>query len=137
MREHGQPRRTSPPSKDARERREEARRALAAGIDHAAQRKVERASLENTFHTVALEWLGKQQFATATREKAEWTFRDLLFLRIDVDVLAWFEQQVNAAGGGSYQSLIHTTLREQMKHKVEPLEATLRRVLRGELRTAG
>lgn len=70
------------PLRDARERREEARRALAAGVDPAAQRKVERAGLENTFEAVALEWLGKQQFATATREKAEWTFREMLFPHI-------------------------------------------------------
>jgi integrase len=68
--------------KNARERREEARRALAAGIDPAAQRKVERASIENTFEAIALEWLAKQQFATAIREKAEWTFRELLFPHI-------------------------------------------------------
>ena len=73
--------------KDARERREEARRALAAGIDPAAQRKVEPAGLENTFEAIALEWLGKQQFATATREKAEWTFRELLFPYIGRDRL--------------------------------------------------
>jgi integrase len=70
------------PLKDARERREEARRALASGIDPAAQRKAERAGLEDTFEAIALEWLGKQQFATATREKAEWTFRELLFPHI-------------------------------------------------------
>lgn len=70
------------PLKDARERREEARRVLPAGVDPAAQRKVERASLENTFEAIALEWLGKQQFAKATREKAEWTFREMLFPRI-------------------------------------------------------
>jgi integrase len=70
------------PLKDARERREEARRALAAGIDPAEQRKAERAGLENTFEAIALEWLGKQQFATATREKAEWTFRERLFPHI-------------------------------------------------------
>jgi Arm DNA-binding domain len=70
------------PLKDARERREEARRALASGVDPAAKRKTGRASLENTFEAIALEWLGKQQFATATREKAEWTFRELLFPHI-------------------------------------------------------
>jgi Arm DNA-binding domain len=70
------------PLKDARERREEARRALAASIDPAAQRKAERAGLEDAFEAIALEWLAKQQFATATRKKAEWTFRELLFPHI-------------------------------------------------------
>ena len=58
-------------------------------------------------------------------------------IRIDDDLLAWFKQQVNAAGGGNYQSLINAALREHMKRKSEPLEATLRRVLREELRSAG
>ena len=58
-------------------------------------------------------------------------------IRIDHDLLAWFKQQVNAAGGGNYQSLINGALREHMKRKNEPLEATLRRVLREELRSAG
>jgi uncharacterized protein (DUF4415 family) len=29
-------------------------------------------------------------------------------IRLDEDVLAWFKAQVNAAGGGNYQSLINT-----------------------------
>lgn len=33
-------------------------------------------------------------------------------IRIDDDLLAWFKQQVNAAGGGNYQSLINAALRE-------------------------
>jgi uncharacterized protein (DUF4415 family) len=55
-------------------------------------------------------------------------------IRIDDDLLAWFKNQVNAAGGGNYQSLINAALREHIKRKNEPLEATLRRVLREELR---
>ncbi len=58
-------------------------------------------------------------------------------IRLDEDVLAWFKAQVNAAGGGNYQSLINAALREHINRKQEPLEATLRRVLREELRKAG
>ena len=36
-------------------------------------------------------------------------------IRVDDDLLAWFKQQVNAAGGGNYQSLINTALREHME----------------------
>jgi len=57
-------------------------------------------------------------------------------IRLDDDVLAWFKQQVNDEGGGNYQSLINTALREHMKRSDEPLEKTLRRVLREELRSA-
>jgi uncharacterized protein (DUF4415 family) len=58
-------------------------------------------------------------------------------IRVDDDLLAWFKQQVNDAGGGNYQSLINAALREHIKRKIEPLEATLRRVLREELRATG
>jgi Arc/MetJ family transcription regulator len=54
-------------------------------------------------------------------------------IRIDDDVLQWFRKQVHAAGGGSYQTLINAALREHIDTKREPLEATLRRVLREEL----
>ncbi len=55
-------------------------------------------------------------------------------IRLDDDVLDWFKSQVNEAGGGNYQSLINAALREHMRRSTEPLEATLRRVLREELR---
>jgi uncharacterized protein (DUF4415 family) len=54
-------------------------------------------------------------------------------IRIDDDLLQWFRKQVHAAGGGSYQTLINAALREYVGSKKEPLEATLRRVLREEL----
>ncbi len=57
-------------------------------------------------------------------------------IRLDDDLLEWFKAQVDAAGGGNYQSLINTALREHMKSANEPLEKTLRRVLREELRKA-
>jgi len=54
-------------------------------------------------------------------------------IRIDDDVLQWFRLQVHTAGGGSYQSLINIALREYIASQKEPLEETLRRVLREEL----
>jgi uncharacterized protein (DUF4415 family) len=54
-------------------------------------------------------------------------------IRIDDDLLEWFRKQVHSAGGGSYQTLINRALREYVQAKREPLEATLRRVLREEL----
>lgn len=54
-------------------------------------------------------------------------------IRIDDDVLDWFREQVHAAGGGNYQTLINLALREHIASRREPLEATLRRVLREEL----
>ena len=53
-------------------------------------------------------------------------------IRIDDDILEWFRAQAHAAGGGSYQTLLNQALREYMGSKREPLEDTLRRVLREE-----
>ena len=58
-------------------------------------------------------------------------------IRLDDDVVAWFKQRVHDAGGGNYQTLINAALREHVQNASEPLEATLRRVLREELRRAG
>jgi uncharacterized protein (DUF4415 family) len=57
-------------------------------------------------------------------------------IRLDDDILDWFRQEVHRAGGGNYQTLINQALREYMHHRREPLEETLRRVLREELRNA-
>jgi uncharacterized protein (DUF4415 family) len=57
-------------------------------------------------------------------------------IRLDDEVLEWFKHQVDAAGGGNYQSLINAALTEHIKRADEPLEKTLRRVLREELRKA-
>jgi hypothetical protein len=54
-------------------------------------------------------------------------------IRLDDDVLAWFRRQVHAAGGGNYQTLINMALRESIARQREPLEATLRLVLKEEL----
>lgn len=56
-------------------------------------------------------------------------------IRLDEDILDWFRGQVNAAGGGNYQTLINDALREYTEQRKEPLEATLRRVIREELRS--
>lgn len=57
-------------------------------------------------------------------------------IRLDDDILEWFRQEVHRAGGGNYQTLINTVLREYVRDRREPLEEILRRVLREELRNA-
>jgi predicted nucleotidyltransferase len=57
-------------------------------------------------------------------------------IRIDDDVLTWFKEQVNLAGGGSYQTLMNQALRKFIESETEPIESTLRRVIREELKTA-
>ena len=57
--------------------------------------------------------------------------------RIDDDILEWFKAQVHAAGGGSYQTEINAALRSFIASDHEPLETTLRRVIREEMNGAG
>ena len=57
-------------------------------------------------------------------------------IRLDDDILNWFRDQVNKAGGGNYQTLMNDALQEHIRRAKEPLETTLRRVIREELRRA-
>jgi uncharacterized protein (DUF4415 family) len=56
-------------------------------------------------------------------------------IRIDDDILEWFRGEVDAAGGGSYQTLINQALREYLNQQQQPLEELLRRVVREELQS--
>ena len=58
-------------------------------------------------------------------------------IRIDDDVLEWFREQVHEAGGGNYQTLINSALREYVEGKEENLKSTLRSVVREELARYG
>lgn len=57
-------------------------------------------------------------------------------IRIDDDIINWFREQVDTAGGGSYQTLINDALREHITSQQEPIEVILRRVVREELTAA-
>ena len=57
-------------------------------------------------------------------------------IRLDKDIIAWFKGQVEAAGGGNYQTMLNDALREYMGCREEPLEKILRRVVKEELRAA-
>jgi uncharacterized protein (DUF4415 family) len=54
-------------------------------------------------------------------------------IRLDDDVLEWFRDAVDKAGGGNYQTLINEALRQHVARTREPLEETLRRVIREEM----
>ena len=69
----------------------------------------------------------KAPFNLATQGKTRIT------IRLDNDVLEWFEKQVEDAGGGNYQTSINAALRQFMEQSDESMEDTLRRVLREEL----
>ena len=38
-------------------------------------------------------------------------------IRIDDDILDWFREQVNVAGGGNYQTMINSALREYLANR--------------------
>lgn len=59
-------------------------------------------------------------------------------LPLDDEVIDWFRQQVNDAGGGDYLVLINTVLREHIRRRSDDLlEETLRKIIREELGAAG
>jgi hypothetical protein len=58
-------------------------------------------------------------------------------IRLDSEIIDWFRSQVEAKGGGNYQTMINNALRDYLNQGGEPLESVLRRVIREELRNAG
>ena len=56
-------------------------------------------------------------------------------IRLDADVVNWFRDQVHAAGGGNYQTLINGALRHYIDARDGSLEETLRKVIREEFHT--
>jgi len=58
-------------------------------------------------------------------------------IRLDGDIIEHFKNQVHAAGGGNYQTLINDALRAQIQSQSRPFEDTLRKVIREELKLAG
>ncbi len=57
-------------------------------------------------------------------------------IRLDNEILAWFREQVDRAGGGNYQTIINEVLRQHIRDAHLPLEKIIRRVIRDELRRA-
>jgi uncharacterized protein (DUF4415 family) len=62
--------------------------------------------------------------------------RKRVTISIDSDILDWFSEQIDAVGGGSFQAMINEALREYIAARREPLEETLRRVVREEIQSA-
>jgi uncharacterized protein (DUF4415 family) len=58
-------------------------------------------------------------------------------IRLNNEILDWFRKQVDDIGGGNYQTLINEALQEHIGRRREPLESTIRRVIREELRRTG
>lgn len=65
------------------------------------------------------------------------TGKTRITIRLDTDIVEWFREQVNQAGGGNYQTALNNALREYVRERKEPIEKTLRRVIREELKKRG
>ncbi len=59
--------------------------------------------------------------------------KERITIRLDADVLNWFRNVVDEAGGGNYQTLINSALREYIEGKNPLFEERLRRNVREEL----
>ncbi len=68
----------------AREKRDEARRRLAAGIDPSAERQAAKLAAADTFEAIGREWLEvqKSKLSAATLAKAEWMLTTFVFPHI-------------------------------------------------------
>ena len=63
--------------------------------------------------------------------------KERITIRLDTDILDYFRNLVERAGGGNYQTLINNALRSYIEGaQKSTLEETLRRVIREELRRA-
>jgi uncharacterized protein (DUF4415 family) len=63
--------------------------------------------------------------------------KERITIRLDADILEYFRDAVDRAGGGNYQTLINHALRAYIEGAQQPtVEEMLRRVIREELRTA-
>jgi len=65
------------------------------------------------------------------------TGKTRITIRLDDDILEWFRDQADSAGGGNYQSMINEALRTIATDGPARLETVVRRVVREELKRAG
>lgn len=63
--------------------------------------------------------------------------KERITIRLDSDIVNWFRDAVDSAGGGNYQTLMNDALRAYMDGKTPNFEQTLRRVVREELAASG
>ena len=84
-----------------------------------------------------LKRLSRFQYVTRmgkfTRMRRTLPGKTRIAISLDDEVLAWFREQVHLADGCNYQTLIDEALRQYIQQSSEPLEETLRRVVREEL----
>jgi hypothetical protein len=54
-------------------------------------------------------------------------------IRIDEDILDWFRDKADKAGGGNYQTMMNDALWDYIRRRDESIEEKLRHVVREEL----
>jgi hypothetical protein len=54
-------------------------------------------------------------------------------IRIDEEILDWFRDKADKAGGGNYQTMMNDALREYIRRSDDAIEEKLRHVVREEL----
>jgi metal-responsive CopG/Arc/MetJ family transcriptional regulator len=50
-------------------------------------------------------------------------------IRLDNEVIEWFRSQVEAKGGGNYQTMINEALREYIKNPAKTIQDTVRNTM--------
>lgn len=63
--------------------------------------------------------------------------KERITIRLDRDIMDHFRNLVVESGGGNYQSLINSALREYVDADEKALERKLRKIIREELKKAG
>jgi len=59
--------------------------------------------------------------------------KEKITIRLDGDIVDWFRNVVDQAGGGNYQTLMNNALREYIEGRTPKFEDTLRCIIREEL----
>jgi uncharacterized protein (DUF4415 family) len=60
--------------------------------------------------------------------------KEKITIRLDSDIVNWFRNVVDSAGGGNYQTLMNQALRDYIEGRTPKMEDTFRRILREELK---
>lgn len=58
-------------------------------------------------------------------------------IRLDPEVIDYFKEEVSAAGGGNYQTLINNVLRDYVEGQENGLDRRIRKIVQEELKKAG
>ncbi len=90
---------------------------------------------KNANSTKVISMRDHDDFSEGKRGAIVKTAKERITIRLVSDLIQWFKDQVQ--GGGNYQSLINEALRQHVQRQGEPLEDTLRRVIREEMHVAG